>query len=74
MTLPNFIVIGAAKSGTTAFYDFLRQHPQIFTSPVKEPKYFAIKAGLPNWSGPGDREYLEKFTINTEDKYRQLLP
>lgn len=41
MTLPNFIVIGAAKSGTTALYWYLAEHPSVFMSPVKETNYFA---------------------------------
>jgi sulfotransferase family protein len=41
MTLPNFIIIGAYKSGTTSLYHYLRQHPQIFMSPIKEPHFFA---------------------------------
>ena len=32
MTLPNFLMIGAQKSGTTAIYAYLSQHPQVFTS------------------------------------------
>jgi len=40
--LPNFLVIGAAKSGTTSFFDYLGQHPDIFISPVKEPNFFAF--------------------------------
>jgi hypothetical protein len=27
MTLPDFLIIGAAKSGTTSLYHYLRQHP-----------------------------------------------
>ena len=41
MTLPSFIVIGAAKSGTTALYWYLAEHPAVFMSPVKETNYFA---------------------------------
>ena len=40
-TLPNFLVIGAAKSGTTSLYHYLREHPQIYMSPVKEPEFFS---------------------------------
>lgn len=40
MTLPNFLVIGAAKAGTTSVYEYLGQHPQIFMSPAKETFYF----------------------------------
>jgi hypothetical protein len=38
--LPNFFLIGAAKSGTTALFDLLAQHPQVFTPLVKEPRFF----------------------------------
>lgn len=41
MTLPNFLLIGAAKAGTTSLYHYLNQHPQIYMSPVKEPRFFA---------------------------------
>ncbi len=40
MTLPNFLIIGAPKAGTTGLYYTLRQHPQIFLSDPKEPFYF----------------------------------
>jgi hypothetical protein len=38
--LPTFILAGAPKSGTTALYQYLRQHPQIYMSPIKEPTFF----------------------------------
>ena len=38
--LPNLIVIGAMKSGTTSLHDYLDQHPGIFMSKVKEIDYF----------------------------------
>jgi hypothetical protein len=40
-TLPNFLIIGAAKAGTTTLYDLLKQHPQVYLSFVKEPMYFS---------------------------------
>jgi hypothetical protein len=40
MTMPNFLIIGAMKSGTTALYYYLAQHPQVYMSPVKEPNFF----------------------------------
>jgi hypothetical protein len=39
--LPNCIVIGAARSGTTSLYEYLNAHPEIYMSPVKEPDFFA---------------------------------
>ncbi len=43
MTMPNFLIIGAAKAGTTSLHSFLAQHPQIYLSPVKEPNFFALE-------------------------------
>jgi hypothetical protein len=41
---PNFIIIGAPRAGTTSLYHYLRQHPQIVMSRVKETHYFAYLA------------------------------
>ena len=38
---PDFFIVGAAKAGTTALYAYLKQHPQIYMSRIKEPNYFA---------------------------------
>ena len=38
--LPNFIIIGAQKAATTSLYTYLRQHPEIFMTKVKEPMFF----------------------------------
>jgi hypothetical protein len=38
---PDFVVVGAAKCGTTAVYETLRQHSQLFLPEIKEPHYFA---------------------------------
>ncbi|MCC6454639.1 MAG: sulfotransferase [Caldilineaceae bacterium] len=43
MTLPNFIIIGVAKGGTTSLYHYLDQHPQVFMSPIKETNFFACE-------------------------------
>jgi hypothetical protein len=40
MTLPNLLIIGAPKCGTTALYDSLSTHPEIYMSREKEPKFF----------------------------------
>jgi hypothetical protein len=39
--LPNFLVIGAMKAGTSSLYQYLRRHPQIFMPRDKEPAFFA---------------------------------
>lgn len=40
MTFPNFLIIGANKGGTSSFYKYLDQHPEIFMSEIKEPMFF----------------------------------
>ena len=42
MSLPNFMCIGAAKSGTTSLYDILRQHSDVYVPAFKEPHFFDI--------------------------------
>jgi len=39
-TLPNFLIVGAAKSGTTTLAQHLRHHPDVFMAPGKEIHYF----------------------------------
>ena len=40
LSRPNLFVIGAMKSGTSSFHDYLGSHPEIFMSEVKEPCHF----------------------------------
>jgi hypothetical protein len=40
MNKPNFLIVGAQKSGTTSLYSHLKRHPQIYMSPQKEPHFF----------------------------------
>jgi hypothetical protein len=41
VSLPDFIIIGAAKSGTTSLHQYLHRHPQVFMSKLKEPEFFS---------------------------------
>ena len=40
--LPDFLIIGAAKSGTSSLYEYLNHHPLILPCVVKEPNYFTV--------------------------------
>jgi hypothetical protein len=44
MVLPNFFILGAAKSGTTSLHDLLKQHPQVYFPFSKEPMFFSQDA------------------------------
>jgi len=43
MRLPDFIIIGVAKCGTSTLYQYLCRHPQVFMSNPKEPEFFASR-------------------------------
>lgn len=47
---PDFFIVGAAKSGTTSLYHYLRQHPDIYFSPIKEPNYFSSDIDVSKFS------------------------
>lgn len=44
MTLPNFLMCGAGKSGTTTVWDILRRHPDVFMPVPKEHAFFTSAA------------------------------
>lgn len=55
MTLPNFLIIGAAKAGTSSLYYYLKQHPQIYmpsSRTQKEPDFFALEGQTLEYPGP----------------------
>ncbi len=73
MSLPDFLVIGAPKAGTTALHAALAGHPQLHMSQVKEPKFFLTDGPPPRrGGGPGDvltwREHVWE-----RDKYEELF-
>lgn len=73
MTMPNFLIIGTAKAGTTSLYHYLKQHPEIYMSPQKEPRFFAFEGRKPAFRGPGDQVHLNTTTIINIDDYKALF-
>jgi hypothetical protein len=57
---PTFMIVGAPKCGTTALYEYLQTHPQVFVSDPKEPHYFAEDLG-------------DHRSIFTRDEYQDLF-
>lgn len=62
--LPNFLIIGAAKSGTTSLAAYLAQHPQVFVPAKKEPNYFALKDRRLPPLGPAPPDVLMHLLYN----------
>jgi hypothetical protein len=73
VSMPNFLVIGAQKSGTTALYHYLRQHPQVYMSPVKEPHFFVFENKDVDYRGPRDREILSQMVVTEIEAYSKLF-
>lgn len=68
MALPDFLLIGAPKAGTTALHVALAQHPQLFLSRVKEPKFFlADEVPPPARGGPGDAKTFREYVWRRAD-------
>lgn len=72
MVLPNFLIIGAAKAGTTSIAQYLDQHPQIYISPIKEPFFFSFEGEDLSFCGPGDSQSLRLCVNNLQD-YEELF-
>jgi hypothetical protein len=73
LALPDFLVIGAPKSGTTALHAALADHPDLFLSGVKEPKFFLTDGPPPaRGGGPGDTQTYREH-IWRQDDYEALF-
>ncbi len=71
--LPDFVIIGAPKAGTTALHRALLPHPELYLSPVKEPKFFLCDERPPRGQrGPGDAHSAQEW-IWRRDKYEALF-
>jgi hypothetical protein len=72
MALPDFLIAGAPKAGTTALHVALARHPELYLSRVKEPKYFLTDGPPRAQGGPGDTKTLRAH-VWQRDKYEALF-
>jgi Sulfotransferase family len=70
--LPTFLIIGAGKAGTTACYYYLKAHPEIYMSPVKEPRFFAFDGRRPSYPGRVYGEFPTSVAVDLE-AYQRLF-
>jgi len=72
VALPDFLVVGVPKAGTTALHAALSRHPGLYLPEIKEPKFFLTDGPPPARGGPGDaityREHVWR-----RDKYEALF-
>jgi hypothetical protein len=70
--LPNFFIVGAAKSGTTALYRYLREHPDVYLPDVKEPRFFSYDPeDRTRYAGPRAHELIDSV-VTDRDAYEAL--
>jgi hypothetical protein len=70
--MPDFFIAGVPKAGTTALHAALAQHPQLFMSAVKEPKFFLTAGPPPAQGGPGDAKTYREHVWRRND-YQALF-
>ena len=70
--MPDFFIVGHAKCGTTALYEMLRRHPQVFMPEYKggagkEPWYFSRDNPNPQRSGERDISFTGRIAMSADD-------
>jgi hypothetical protein len=72
VALPDFLVAGVPKAGTTALHSVLARHPGLYMSPIKEPKFFLTDGPPPGKGGPGDALTYREH-VWQRDRYERLF-
>ncbi|MEJ5254778.1 MAG: sulfotransferase [Acidimicrobiales bacterium] len=70
---PTFLVIGAARSGTTLLAHVLARHPDVFFTDPKEPHFLAFAGQTVDFAGPGDADTINRYAVTDERRWRALF-
>lgn len=71
--IPDFLIIGAGKCGTTSLDNYLKQHPDIFIPSRKEPNFYGYEIIDPEVKfadNPAEKAYYEGCVTNLDDYLR----
>lgn len=71
--VPDFVVAGAARAGSTAVIESLRRRPEVFITQPKEPHYLALGDVGPVFTGPGDDVTVNKVLVASRQEYDRLF-
>jgi hypothetical protein len=63
MSMPNFLVVGVAKAGTSSLHGYLRPHPDVFMPRMKDPGFFAFN----NQADP------RRYKVRSREAYEALF-
>lgn len=70
MRLPNFLVAGFPKCGSTSLHYYFNEHPEIFMPSRKELHYFTYDVLMVQNAGKGDKE-VKKFHVSDVTEYQK---
>jgi sulfotransferase family protein len=74
MPLPDFLIAGVPKAGSTALHAALAAHPALYLSKVKEPKFFLSDGPPPTAGGPGDVQTYQEHVWRRADYEALFAP
>jgi len=70
-TIPNFLVVGAPKAGTTSMNRYLSEHLEVYMPARKGLHYFTCQDLMRCSNGPGDKEAIQNI-CTTFDQYQSF--
>lgn len=73
MPRPNFVIAGAARSGTTALARALGDHPEVFFTEPKEVHFFAHAGAPRHYPGPGDDAAINEPMVSDPARFAALF-
>lgn len=59
--LPDFLIVGAARSATTSLFYYLKNYDEIYMPALKEPWFFSYADNPPNYASPGAYDVVYKL-------------
>jgi hypothetical protein len=73
--IPDFLIIGAGKSGTTSLDNYLKQHPDLYISAKKEPNFFGYELNSPeDFAGSPEINHYNNSVTNIDDYLKLFEP
>lgn len=73
VSVPDALIVGAAKAGTTSLFNYLSDHPQIFKPRIKEPWFFSFRGKQPQFIIPNSGRVNSKEIISDDQQYFALF-
>lgn len=71
--LPDFLLVGASKCGTTSLHRYLRSHPELFLPEFKEPRFFDSKSTAELSDEDPRSAYFKEHIVTDLQAYQQLF-